>query len=62
MTTHKIVRHAPHWYSAQGIGDYFWWDIFFEFGEWILCSMSGKTHGRFRSIDEALYFIGYVGD
>ena len=62
MTTHYLIKNSDVWYTAQGIGDWFWWDIWLDYGMWQLASIFGKKYGEYYTLQEALIEIEYEGD
>ena len=58
----SIVKNSDEWYTAQGIGTWFWWDIWFEYEIWQVATIFGSKMGEYSTLQEALKKIGYVGN
>ena len=61
MKNHILVKVSDVQYTAQGICEYFWWDIIFEGDEWILYSIWGQRH-RHHPFEKLSDVINYLNE
>lgn len=57
MRSHILVWNSDNTITAQGVGSYFWWDIFYEYGEWVIASIWGSVYKNCETFQECLNWI-----
>lgn len=60
MNNHIIVKNSSIEYTAQGVGNYFSWSFFFEYGEWVISSIWGRVYARRKTLVECLAWLDGV--